>query len=61
MLRIVAWLFDYRLKFIYSVVLVEEQVYLLSLYSLYTLCASDVRIYKGDSAEFTKILIFSAI
>ena len=48
---VVVWL---SLKFIYSVVLVDEQVYLLSLYSLcyiYILCTSDVRIYKGDSAE----------
>ena len=48
---VVVWL---SLKFIYSVVLVDEQVYLLSLYSLcyiYILCSSDVRIYKGDSAE----------
>ena len=61
MLRIVAWSFGCRLKFIYSVVLADEQVYLLFLYSLYTLYALDVRIYKGDSAEFTRILIFSAI
>ena len=54
MLRIVAWSFGCRLKFIYSVVLVDEQVYLLSLYSLdyiYILCALDVRVYKGDPAE----------
>ena len=54
MLRIVAWSFGCRLKFIYSVVLVDEQVYLLSLYSLcyiYILCALVVRVYKGDSAE----------
>ena len=54
MLWIVAWSFGCRLKFIYSVVLVDEQVYLLSLYSLcyiYILYASDVRVYKGDFAE----------
>ena len=53
-MRIVAWSFGCRLEFIYSVVMVDEQVYLLSLYSLcyiYVLCAANVRIYKGDSAE----------
>ena len=50
-MRIVAWSFGCRLEFIYSVVMVDEQVYLLSLYSLcciYVLCAANVRIYKGD-------------
>ena len=40
--------------YFFSVVLVDDKVYLLSLNSLcyiYVLCAADLRIYKGDSAE----------
>ena len=40
--------------YFFSVVLVDDKVYLLSLnslYYIYVLCAADVRIYKGDSAE----------
>ena len=62
MLRIVAWSFGCRLKFIYSVVLVDEQVYLLSFYSLcyiYILCASDLQ--RRLCQNLLEFLIFSAI